>query len=96
MQMKWTPQAATDLQEVYTYIAKDSRQAAQQQIRVIVNGIRSLRDHPHIGRSGRVSRTRELIIMGTSYIVAYAISQDELHILAVLHTKRRWPKRFFP
>lgn len=47
------------------------------------------------GRTGRVSDTRELVIAGTPYVVAYRIThQSEVQILAVLHGKRRWPDAF--
>ncbi|WP_242518673.1 MULTISPECIES: type II toxin-antitoxin system RelE/ParE family toxin [Thiorhodovibrio] len=50
--------------------------------------------NPSIGRLGRVRDTRELVISGTSYIVAYRVVGDLVLILRVLHGARRWPQRF--
>jgi plasmid stabilization system protein ParE len=50
--------------------------------------------HPHIGRVGRVERTRELVIPKLPYIVAYTITAEDIRILAVVHTSRKWPESF--
>jgi addiction module RelE/StbE family toxin len=55
--------------------------------------IRSL-TFPIIGRLGRVSGTRELVIPETKYIVAYRIVDEVIHILAILHGAQRWPRHF--
>jgi len=41
---------------------------------VIRNAVERLADHPHLGRSGRVEGTRELVVAGTPYIVVFACS----------------------
>ncbi len=38
--------------------------------------------------------TRELVVDGTAYIVAYQIEGDRLAILAVFHAARAWPSAF--
>lgn len=35
--------------------------------------------------------TRELIVRGTSLIVAYRALSDTVHVLRILHTAKRWP-----
>jgi len=46
----------------------------------------------NIGRIGRLPGTRELVVSPYPYIVAYREHGNEVHILAVVHTSRRWPK----
>lgn len=46
-----------------------------------------------VGRQGRVEGTRELIVPNTPYIVAYRIFENQIRILAVIHTARHWPRR---
>jgi len=46
---------------------------------------------PERGRAGRVAGTRELIITGTPFIVAYHLDHDEVQVLAILHRARIWP-----
>jgi plasmid stabilization system protein ParE len=50
-----------------------------------------LLDHPELGRAGRSSFTRELVVAGTPYILVYVIGKDEIGIAYVLHGARKWP-----
>ena len=43
------------------------------------------------GRAGRVAGTRELIVTGTPFIVAYNLDHDEVQVLAIFHGARIWP-----
>jgi len=49
---------------------------------------------PKAGKIGRVAGTREIVVPGTSYLVAYRIVEDMLHILAILHGAQNWPESF--
>lgn len=51
-------------------------------------------ENPEIGRTGRVSGTRELVIRGTPFIVPYRAVGGDIHILRVYHGARKWPDRF--
>jgi len=53
-----------------------------------------LADHPGIGRPGRVDGTRELVIPGLPYVIAYLHRGDTVTVLRVLHGAMRWPERF--
>lgn len=46
--------------------------------------------NPHIGSTGRVAGTRELI-PHPSYRLVYQIGQDRIWILTLVHTARQWP-----
>ena len=63
----------------------DSPGAADRTIRRIVQAVETLRDHLHLGRSGRIAGTRELVIPETPYIVPYRVVDDDVQILAVIH-----------
>jgi plasmid stabilization system protein ParE len=63
-------------------------------ITTIRRSVEQLSKHPHIGRAGRVERTRELVIPKLPYIVAYTVTMEEVQILAVVHTSRKWPESF--
>jgi plasmid stabilization system protein ParE len=47
----------------------------------------------HIGRPGRISGTRELVLTAFPYIIAYRVT-DRIEILAMMHGARRWPDKF--
>ncbi len=43
---------------------------------------------------GRVKGTRELVVVRTSYIVAYRLKRGKIQILRILHGARQWPDTF--
>jgi plasmid stabilization system protein ParE len=44
-----------------------------------------------LGRTGRVTGSRELVISRTPYVAAYAVRGDAIIILHVFHGARLWP-----
>ena len=94
MKIFWTRSAKRQLASAYEYILGDNARAADEVLDRILQSVRQLADFPLSGRIGRVNNTRELVIVGTPYIVAYRIKRNEVQILALLHGKRRWPKSF--
>jgi len=88
----WRAAALDDLDHLRAYIARDNPRAAEAIRDRIVDPVSALATYPAVGRPGRVSDTRELVIAGTPYIVPYRLSQpDTIEILAVIHGARRWP-----
>jgi toxin ParE1/3/4 len=92
--IRWAPLALSDLQGVWEYIALDNEAAADKTVSHIQAMVDGLETHPYLGRIGRVSGTRELVILGTPFVVAYALLGDEIEIIAVLHGARQWPDTF--
>lgn len=93
-QVVWTPTAVGHLQSVYDFIAADHPQPAEDMVDRILDAAERLAEHPLLGRGGRFRGTRELVIPGTPYLIAYQISRDEVQVLAVFHGARKWPERF--
>ncbi|ETX00743.1 MAG: hypothetical protein ETSY2_38565, partial [Candidatus Entotheonella gemina] len=73
---------------------QDDPTAALRVISTIREAARLLTEHPNIGRAGRVAGTRELVMPGLPYILPYQIAGQEIRILAVMHTSRKWPDTF--
>lgn len=94
MRIVWTQLALNDVQHVWDSIAQDHPHAADEVIERISKTVRNLISYPQLGRPGRVRGTRELVILGTPYLVPYRIKKDRLEILAILHGSRRWPSIF--
>lgn len=90
----WTAQAQAQLLELHEYIAESSASAADNQVNAIAESTNTLGSFPEIGRPGRRRGTRELVVAGTPYIVAYRIKSSIIEILAVIHGARRWPRSF--
>ena len=94
MRIRWTTPAAKALLAVQDYIAKENLRAAFEVTQHIRLAVDQLRDHPKMGRDGRVRGTYELVIHGIPYIVPYRIRGKEVQVLSVYHTSRKWPESF--
>jgi len=93
MAIRWLAAAIADLREIKTYIAEENPAVAQRVIENLRIETSVLIEQPGIGRAGRIPDTRELVINQYPYIVAYRVHEGEVHILAVVHTSRRWPEQ---
>jgi toxin ParE1/3/4 len=92
MNIKWSVEALEDLRSLHGYIAKDNPAAAKKIAMAIVESVETnLPENPHMGRPGRVSGTRELVIPHTSCIVPYRVKAGAIQVLRVYHGARRWP-----
>jgi toxin ParE1/3/4 len=90
----WSRRAVADLRELRALIGQDAPGAAKRITERIVESIETMIPaNPKIGRPGRVSGTRELVLGGTPYIVPYGIRDGNIVILRVLLGARRWPDR---
>lgn len=94
MKIVWTEPAHQDLRQIFIYIAKDSPKAAAKVLSLIKERTILLQDNPHLGRTGRVDGTRELVITGSPYILPYRLKENQIQILAVFHSARQWPEQF--
>ena len=94
MRVRWTEPAATALNKIQDYIAKENPRAAFEVAQRIQIAVNQLGEHPEIGRTGRVRGTHELVIHELPYIGPYRIRENEVQILSVYHTSRRWPESF--
>ena len=92
MKLHWTPLAISHLRSTHQHIARDKPAAAEKIIAQILSAAARLADYPSMGRPGRIAGTRELVIPGTPFIVTYRIRRNDLQILAVMHTSRKWPE----
>lgn len=94
MKILWTLLALKDLDQLWGYIAEANPDAAQGVLKKIEEAVHSLRSYQNLGRPGRVKGTRELVIVGTPYLVPYRVKKNRVEILAVIHGSRRWPEDF--
>ena len=90
MKIVWTPEAEQDREEIWSYISSEHLQAAVQMDELFSAAAARLRDHPKLGRAGKIAGTRELI-PHESYRLVYEIVDDTVWILTIMHTRRQWP-----
>lgn len=94
MKLKWTCLSLQDMQNLYEYIAGDNLRAAKRIISRIREAADKLKIYPHMGKAGRVSNTRGLVIAATPYIIVYMIAEKSIQIVSVIYGVRRWPDSF--
>jgi toxin ParE1/3/4 len=81
------------LEDIHEYISQQNSAAAARMVQRIRASVERLATSPGLGRPGRVTGTRELVIAGTPYIVPYRVKADIIQIITVLHGAQRWPDR---
>ncbi len=91
MKLFWSAFALTDRDDIFMYIEADNPIAAITVDERIVAAVRRLQDFPESGRPGRIAGTRELVVSGTQYVAAYAVTETAVRILRVLHGAQQWP-----
>ena len=96
MKIVWRKAAQDDLNHAFDYLLQLDPQAAVRLFERIRGGVGRLAGYPSLGRPGRVGDTRELVITGTPYLVAYTVDQliSAIIILRVLHGRQLWPETF--
>ena len=94
MRVRWTVPALTNLDSIQDYIAERNPAAASRLVNDILDRTDTLLSgNPEMGRPGRVADTRELVLPGTSYVIAYRL-REAVEILSVMHGAREWPDKF--
>ncbi len=96
MRVKWLRRALHNLDAEAAYIAQDSPQSATAFVIHLMENAAMLASHPQMGRPGRVPGTRELVITRFPYILPYRVREQNVEILRVFHTARKWPQRLEP
>ena len=86
--------ALGDLEEAFAFISESSPDAAIAGARRVWDFLPQLVIMPGMGRPGRVPGTRELVVLGTPFVVPYRVRDGVVEILRVLHSSREWPDKF--
>ena len=96
LQIRWSRRAQRQLDEALNYIAQENPVAAREVAARIYQATQLLKDNPAMGRPGRVAGTREWVVKDTAFLLGYLLENNELSILAVLHSKQHWPDELEP
>lgn len=86
MKIRLSVAASDQLESIYEYILRDGVEAAAVAISRILDAIERLEQFPRMGREGRRSGTRELVL--PPFVVVYRIREDVVAIDAILHSSR--------
>ena len=91
MDVRWSPAAADDLQQIVNYLRQENPAAAERIGHSIFEAAGSLNNFPERGREGRVEGTRELVLTSLPFIIVYRVAIDVVEIIDVIHGAQRWP-----
>ncbi|MDK9719702.1 MAG: type II toxin-antitoxin system RelE/ParE family toxin [Rhodospirillales bacterium] len=91
MKVRWTGKAEDDLTVQCDRVASEDTVLAGRIGGEVLMRVGGLADHPYRGRSGRVDGTRELPLPGLPWIAVYAVEEDTVVILRLLHGAQSWP-----
>lgn len=90
--LRWTRRALRRLDQIGAHIAQDNPEAASRVVARVLAAVEALARHPAVGRPGRLEGTREFVVPGLPYIVAYRVSPSTVDVLTIVHTAQRWPE----
>ena len=88
--IRWSPEAADDLQHIRQRIREDNPVIARRVVRTLYDGIIGLKTFPHRGRIGREKDTRELVITPLPYVVVYRVSPELIEVVRIWHGAQDW------
>lgn len=91
MELRWTEEAANDLEHITNYLFEHAPHRAEALVREIYDAAAVLAASPYRGRPGRKNGTRELVLTPLPYIIVYRITGHAVHIARILHGAQRWP-----
>jgi plasmid stabilization system protein ParE len=84
-----TPLAARDLDEIWSYLAEDSRAAAERVLDALQKAMRDLARRPRIGHvREELADRRHRFFLVYSYLIVYRPETEPLQVIRVLHASR--------
>ena len=87
-QIRWTTEAADQLETAVKHILQDNPTAAQNVAQAVIDRIEQLAAFPGLGRPGEVKGTRELV--NPPYVVVYRSTEEFVEILHIWHGAQDW------
>ncbi len=91
MQLRWTEEAADDLEHIAGYLLAHTPSRAQDLVRAVYDAPSDLLTFPNRGRQGKKEGTRELVLSPLPYIVVYKVLGDIIFVVRILHGAQKWP-----
>jgi toxin ParE1/3/4 len=91
MEVRWSPEAADDLEGIVRYIQHDSPEVARKVAAIIIDAVGDLSTFPKRGRTGRIEGTRELVVGRLPWIAVYRVRDDAVEVVRIYHGAQNWP-----
>ena len=91
MELRWTQEAAADLERIADYLFAQTPERAARLVRALYETPTSLLTFPNRGRPGKKEGTRELVMSPLPYILVYTVRGDAIYVVRILHGAQQWP-----
>lgn len=91
MQLRWTEEAANDLERIADHLLTHAPDRAPKLIRAVYDAPATLLTFPNRGRPGKKQGTRELVLRPLPYIVVCTVRGDVIFVVRILHGAQQWP-----
>jgi toxin ParE1/3/4 len=91
VRLRWTPEAADDLEAIYDYLVQNRPDRASSTIKRIHQDLLGLRRFPLMGRLTERREVRALLISELPYICVYSIRDEAVILLHIFHTSQDRP-----
>ena len=91
MEVRWSPEAADDLERIGRRILRDKPLAARNIVLTLYRGISDLRSFPNRGRSGTNRRHAGADLSFTAYIAVYRRRNESVEVVRIYHAAQDWP-----
>lgn len=85
MRLRWTPNAAEDLEFIYVYLCENHPSWAESTIQTLYSKAQSLRTMSGRGRPGTIAGTREFVLQDMPYIIVYRLADQTVELLHIKH-----------
>jgi toxin ParE1/3/4 len=92
MHVRWTTDAADDLERICDYIAESRPESARRVAQSVIERLGTLETFPHLGRPGRVEGTREVVFPPLPFVAISEVRDEQIIVLRILHGAQRWPQ----
>jgi toxin ParE1/3/4 len=91
MQLRWTEEAANDLERIADYLSEHAPDRAAELVRTVYDAPATLLTFPNRGRLGKKEGTREYVLSPLPYLIVYAVRGDAIYVVRILHGAQQWP-----
>jgi toxin ParE1/3/4 len=91
MELRWTREAASDLERIADDLLGHTPNHAERLVRALYDAPGTLLTFPNRGRPGKKEGTRELVMSPLPYILVYTVRGDAVYVVRILHGAQQWP-----
>ena len=93
MRVRWTTDAADDLERICDYIGESRPDSARRVTQSVVKRIGTLETFPQIGRPGRVQGTRKIAFPPLPFVAIYEVREEQIVVLRICTEPSDGPDR---